>query len=276
MTVAIQEGRPVTLEQVADFEFAFSPTTIFREDQRTSVSVTGSYEGEEFMEARQDVEDTMDAMALPSGYAWSFGREDRAAQEEQNLMGQNIMLALACVYFVMAALFESLLHPLVIMLCIPFAIIGVIWLLALTNTPFNIMAMIGLVVLIGVIVNNGIVLISHINILRRRGLSMHDAILEGGRERFRPIIMTAATTVLGLMPLALGDTALSGAQYYPMARALIGGLLSGTLLTLIVLPTFYVLAERGFERAQLVWSRSSSSPIRFRWPRRSRQPAAGD
>ncbi|MFQ5600114.1 MAG: efflux RND transporter permease subunit [Candidatus Krumholzibacteriia bacterium] len=272
MTVAIQEGHPVTLQQVADFEFRRSPTVISREQQRTSVSVTGSYEGEEFGQVMDQVRATMSVMALPSGYSWSFGRDMQRAQDEQNEMLINILLALACVYFVMAALFESLLHPLVIMLTVPFAIFGVIWLTVLTHTPFNIMAMIGVVVLVGVIVNNGIVLISHINTFRRRGLSMCEAIMEGGRERFRPIVMTAGTTVLGLLPLALGETAMSGAQYYPMARALIGGLLSGTLLTLIVLPTFYVLAERLFEWGLTVWARSDTFPLRR--PRNA--PVPGD
>ncbi len=274
MTVAIQEGRPVTLEQVADFEFEHAPTSIHREEQRTSISVIGSYEGEEYGEARDEVAELMEAMALPSGYSWSFGREDRAQQEEQNDMAWNALLALACVFFVIAALFEALLHPFVIMATVPFAIIGVVWMLALTNTPFNIMAMIGLVVLIGVIVNNGIVLVSHINTLRRRGMGMEEAILEGGRERFRPILMTAGTTVLGLMPLALGDTAMSGAQYYPMARALIGGLTTGTILTLLVLPTFYVIGERLWARLQGVWARSSTMPLRL--PRRSRSAVSGD
>ncbi|UCE01602.1 MAG: efflux RND transporter permease subunit [Candidatus Latescibacterota bacterium] len=285
MTIGIQDGRPVTLEQVADFQFKHAPTNIHREQQRTSISILGTYEGEEFGDAREEMAELMSTMVLPAGYAWSFGREDRRVAQEQNEMFLNIQLALACVYFVMAALFESFLHPLVIMLTVPFAIFGVIWLMALTNTPMNIMAMIGVVVLIGVIVNNGIVLISHVNTFRRRGLPLHDAIIEAGRERFRPILMTAATTVLGLLPLALSDTAMSDAQYYPMARALIGGLLSGTALTLIVLPTFYVLEERLLDYARGIWSRSGHVHVNrpsglvaavSRLRRRRHLPASGD
>jgi HAE1 family hydrophobic/amphiphilic exporter-1 len=285
MTIGIQDGRPVTLEQVADFQFKHAPTNIHREQQRTSISILGTYEGEEFGNAREAMAELMSTMALPAGYSWSFGREDRRVAQEQNERLRNVQLALACVYFVMAALFESILHPLVIMLTVPFAIFGVMWLMALTNTPMNIMAMIGVVVLIGVIVNNGIVLISHVNTFRRRGLLLHDAIIEAGRERFRPILMTAATTVLGLLPLALSDTAMSGAQYYPMARALIGGLVSGTALTLIVLPTFYVLAERVLDFWRGIWGRSGH--VRFQRPsdlvsalarlrRRRHLPASGD
>jgi HAE1 family hydrophobic/amphiphilic exporter-1 len=211
-------------------------------------------------------------MSLPNGYTWSFGRDQLRAEEEQSQMGLNVILALACVYFVMAALFESLVHPLVIMSSVLFAIFGVIWFMILTNTPFNIMAMIGVVVLIGVIVNNGIVLLAHVNTLRRQGRPLDVAILEGGRERFRPILMTAATTVLGLLPLALGTTAMSGAMYYPMARALIGGLLSGTILTLLVLPTLYVLAERAITRLRALWHESGWSPRQ----RRHLSRASGD
>jgi HAE1 family hydrophobic/amphiphilic exporter-1 len=261
MTVHVSDdGRPILLGQIAEFDFQNTRSTIYREDQRTSISITGTYEGNEAGLARQQVAETMDSMALPNGYNWSFGRDQLRAEEEQSQMGLNVLLALACVYFVMAALFESLVHPLVIMSSVLFAIFGVIWFMILTNTPFNIMAMIGVVVLIGVIVNNGIVLLAHINTLRRQGLPLEVAILEGGRERFRPILMTAATTVLGLLPLALGTTAMSGAMYYPMARALIGGLLSGTILTLLVLPTLYVLSERSINWARVFWQQSGWSP----------------
>jgi len=258
MPVGGAGDQSVTLDQVAGFQYAKAPQQINRRDQRTSVSVSGSYEGEELGKMNDLVARTMRGMSLPQGYSWSFGRRFEQAQQEQNDMLLNIWLAMACVYFVMAALFESLLHPLVIMLCIPFALLGVIWILALTHTPLNIMAMIGLVILIGVIVNNGIVLIDHVNGMRRRGLGMRDAVLAAGAERFRPILMTASTTVLGLLPLAMGDTALADAQYYPMARALIGGLLAGTVLTLLVLPTFYVLAERSVLVARGVWARSGA------------------
>jgi HAE1 family hydrophobic/amphiphilic exporter-1 len=145
---------------------------------------------------------------------------------------------------VMASLFESLVHPGVVMFCIPFASLGVIWLMIATGTPFNFMAMIGMVILIGIVVNNGIVLIDHINHLRRDGLSVNEAIRVGGRERFRPILMTATTTILGLIPLAVGGGHVGDAEMYPMARALIGGLTSSTLLTLIMLPVYYQLTER--------------------------------
>jgi HAE1 family hydrophobic/amphiphilic exporter-1 len=170
----------------------------------------------------------------------------------------NALLAILCVYLIMAALFESYLHPLVIMTCLPLAAVGVIWLLALTQTPFGLMSMIGVVILIGVVVNNGIVLIDHVNHLRKGGMSMEDAVMAGGRERLRPILMTAMTTVLGLMPMALGSSHIGDAQYYPLARAVMGGLISSTFLTLLVLPAYYVMGEQLKAWWQGILSRSAA------------------
>jgi len=255
LPVTYRDAKLVLLGQVARFEIGKGPQQISREQRKTAMTVSASYEGEEYTKARTQVERLMNSLDLPPGYSWSFGRELRESQEQQNEMGVNILIALCCVYFVMAALFESFLHPLVIMLCIPFAALGVIWTLMLTSTPFNLMAMIGIVILIGIVVNNGIVLIDHVNNLRRRGLSRSDAILQGCRDRFRPILMTASTTILGLFPLAVGTTSLAGGYYFPLARAVMGGLAASTLLTLVVLPTFYVLSEKavGRLRGAVLW-----------------------
>jgi HAE1 family hydrophobic/amphiphilic exporter-1 len=272
LPVSYRDGKPILLGQVASFEVGRGPQRIHRENQKTALTVTASYEGDKFNDFRDEVERVMKTLEMPAGYSWSFSREMRQAQREQNQMGMDILLALACVYLVMAALFESYLHPLVIMQCIPFAGLGVIWSLMLSNTPFNIMAMIGIVILIGVVVNNGIVMVDHINGLRRRGLDRATAIVEGCRDRFRPILMTAATTILGLAPLAFGKANLSGAYYFPLARAIMGGLATGTVLTLVVLPTFYVLAEDalavlrrvtawGMGRAPLPWRATGGAPL---------------
>ena len=172
------------------------------------------------------------------------------------------MLALACVFFVMASLFESLLYPMVVMGTVPFASLGVFWLMMATGTPFNLMAMIGMVILIGIVVNNGIVLLDHINGQRRSGLPLDEAIVQGCADRLRPILMTAGTTILGLLPLAVVHGAHVGnAEYYPMARAISGGLASSTLLTLLVMPTYYRLAT--------LWSERLSAGLR-QWTGRAR------
>lgn len=254
MVVSRVEGQDVLLGQVASFEIAHGPARIYREDRRTALPIYATYEGEEYDDALEEVSSLMSSVDMPEGYAWSFGREIERSEQEVDAMLVNILLALCCVYFVMASLFESFLHPLVIMICIPFAIVGVIWLGMATGTPLNFMGLIGVVILIGVVVNNGIILIDHINDFRREGRSRAEAILLGGEERFRPILMTALTTILGLLPLALGKAAVGDGYYYPMARAVMGGLAASTLLTLLVLPTFYVLSERGLMAVRrVIW-----------------------
>ncbi len=278
LPITYRNGRPILLGQLARFEIGKGPQAINRQQQKTAISVQGSYEGDEFGDVTDRVERVMDAMEMPTGYSWSFGRELRQSQEEQGQMGINILLALCCVYLVMAALFESFLHPLVIMLCIPFAGLGVIWVLMLTHTPLNLLAMIGIVILIGVVVNNGIVLLDHINALRRRGLDRSTAIMEGCRDRFRPILMTASTTILGLAPLAFGKADISGGYYFPLARAIMGGLATSTVLTLVVLPTFYVLAERALAYQKKAWAWAmGKGPLPWRAPEVvAPAPAAAD
>ena len=249
LTVGVQDGQPVQLRQVADFEFGSGPQRIFRRDQRSGLTLRGSAETEDFEALLSQVRQTMDEVDMPLGYGWSFGDEIRRGQQQQSEMGLNMLLALVCVFFVMASLFESLTLPLVVMACVPFASLGVFWTLMATSTPLNLMAMIGIVILIGIVVNNGIVLVDHIGQRRRGGLDEREALLGACADRLRPILMTAGTTILGLLPLALlKGTHLSGLEYYPMARAICGGLAAGTLLTLLVLPAYYWLTTRWLAR----------------------------
>jgi HAE1 family hydrophobic/amphiphilic exporter-1 len=263
LTVSMNRGIDVQLGSVAEFAMDKGPGRIYREDQKAAVTVSGAYEGPEPEKINGKVAEVMNSILMPTGYTWSFGQQQRRAQQQQQQMLVNIILALACVYLVMAALFESLTHPLVIMTTLPFAFIGVIWTLVLWDTPLNIMTMIGMVILIGIVVNNGIVLLDHINNYRRGGLSVEEAILEGGKERFRPILMTAATTILGLMPMALGDANIDGLGYYPLARSVMGGLAASTILTLLVLPTFYAISEDLSRWRKKVWALSDPNRPRI-------------
>jgi hydrophobic/amphiphilic exporter-1 (mainly G- bacteria), HAE1 family len=268
LTVAVQDDAEVTLDQVATTVQSRGTTEIRRIDQRTAVRVNASYEGENFDAALSEVRRTMDALALPAGYGWNFGSQIQRAREQQNQMGVNTLLALLCVYMIMASLFESLRHPGVVMSCVPFASLGVVWLMLATDTPLNIMAMIGIVILIGIVVNNGIVLVDHVNHYRRSGLHLDDALRRGAIERFRPILMTASTTVLGLVPLAVGQSHVGNGELYPMARALMGGLISSTALTLVLLPTYLRLGEHF-----AAWSSRRGATLRALmarpWSRRS-------
>jgi hydrophobic/amphiphilic exporter-1 (mainly G- bacteria), HAE1 family len=255
------DDQEILLSQVASFSLAKTPSTIRREDRRTYDSLYANYAGAKKEDGKKLVSEVMDELAYPPGYGWSYGFWTKRREQENRDFFFNLVLALFMVYFVMASLFESLAHPFAIMLSLLFAFVGVAWFLLLTGTPFNLMAMIGLMILIGIVVNNGIVLLDHINNLRRKGAARMDAILNGCQERFRPILMTATTTIVGLIPLALGTSGILGLRYFPMARTVMGGLLASTVLTLIVLPTYYYLLDDLAIWLRRVWFASSPQAI---------------
>ena len=147
------------------------------------------------------------------------------------------------VFLLMGVLFESIVLPLSILISIPFALVGAYWTLYLTGTPFDVLAGIGMVILVGIVVNNAVVLVDLIGQLRRAGMPRRDAVLEAGRRRLRPILMTALTTICGLIPMATGSASIIGLPYQPLGRALIGGLAASTVLTLLVVPLFYTLLD---------------------------------
>ena len=196
-------------------------------------------------EAKQKIRQVLTNFNFPPGYSWNYGQSFDYEEEAFNTMLVNLLLALALIYFVMASLFESLIFPAAIWTQIIFAIVGVFWFFMITSTTMSIMGMIGILILIGVVVNNGIVLIDYVNQLRSRGLSRSQAIVQAGRNRLRPILMTAGTTVLSLVPLCIVTTQIggNGPPYFPMARAIVGGLTFSTVVTLLVLPTIYVLLD---------------------------------
>ena len=265
-TLMSDGGVPVALGDLADFEIVERSRTIRRVDRKAVATLRAAYEGEAWEDARGAIEEELDAMALPAGYSWSFG--ERISRQDTDLqnMAVNYLLALLLIYIVMAAQFESLIHPLAILISIPYALWGATWMLLATNSPFNLMAQIGMLILMGIVVKNGIVLIDHVNKLRRDGMERNEALLVGGRDRLRPILMTAGATMLALVPMGIGRTGLDGLYYFPLARTVIGGLAASTVLTLVILPFFYTLLDDLAMRARRVWR--SSAPA-------SPAPAAG-
>ena len=190
----------------------------------------------------------MGEIALPSGFGVTVGGQSRELREGMQSMQLALLLAIFLVYLVMASQFESFLHPFVILFSIPLALSGALVALWVTRTPLSVVALIGIVMLAGIVVNNAIVLVDYINVLRREeNYALDEAIIEAGRVRLRPILMSTLTTVLGLLPMALigGEGAELRA---PLAIPVIGGLLLSTALTLVVIPVLYRVFEARRER----------------------------
>lgn len=238
---------------------------IERDNRRTSVWVNARYEGGTREEYMPRVSAALAGMTFPYGYSWTFGAWQNRQKEQSREFMVNLLLALLLVYAVMAGLFESARQATALMVALPFALAGAIWTLHLTGTGFDQPAAIGLLLLIGIVVNNGIVMLEHINQYRRRGMPRTEAMLRGGRERLRPIIMTALTTLLGLVPIVVQRPSLGGVYYYSMALVIMGGLMVSTFLTSILLPTLASLTEDSFDLVGRF--------LRFGWLRR-RRPSA--
>jgi HAE1 family hydrophobic/amphiphilic exporter-1 len=263
LVVATRDGRTIELGEVADFDVVPRAIAIERENRKVRIAVRAAFEGKKFGPVREQIKQKMDALGLPPGMSWSFNDRLQDQDEQGQQMALNYLLALALVYIVMASLFESLAQPFAILFSIPFSLAGATWLLAATGTPFNLMANMGVLILMGVVVNNGIVLLDRINHYRRRGHGREESTILAGRDRLRPILMTALTTVLGLLPLALGNTGMGGwAYYYPLARTVMGGLISSTVLTLIVLPYINYGVESASAWTSRLWaaSRPAAAP----------------
>ena len=237
-------GRLVPLRALSDVAPGKGPDSIRRFDNQTGVRVRVDLEdGTSTTQGYKIIEAGMKDMVFPRNYTW---KESRGSLEEAEGILQQvfvILMSITFVYLLMGILFESWLLPLSILATLPLAVTGTWWLLWLTDTPFDTMSGIGVVILIGVVVNNGIVLVDLITQLRTSGMSRHEAILEAGRRRLRPILMTAFTTIFGLIPMAVGTSDFVGIPYAPLGRTVIGGLAAATVLTLVVVPYIYLAID---------------------------------
>ncbi len=237
---------------LADFRMEQGPRTIERENRRPEISITANTTGQSASFGMMgEVQEIMDTINLPPGYEWSFGRWARHAQQDFGEAGFSLLFAMLLIYLIMSALFENFVQPLTIMFSIPFAFIGVGIVLKITNQPLDNTSNLGLIILIGVVVNNAIVLIDHINHLRWEGMSRTEAVILGGKHRLRPIMMTALTTLLGLTPMVaplifpgwLGTPEGNAANWAPVGLVIMAGLAASTLLTLIIIPTIYSIMD---------------------------------
>lgn len=235
-------GTEVTLSDIAEVKIEQGPTVIRREGQERYVSVTADVFGRDVGSVSKDVENKIKTIAPTSGYTIEMGGQQKEIVEAFGSLALALLLSVLLVYMVMAAQFESLLHPFTIMFSVPIAYSGSAFALFISRRALSVPAFIGVIMLAGIVVNNAIVLVDYINILRKEGMGMKVAILKAGPTRLRPILMTTLTTLLGLLPLALGIG--EGAELQaPLATVVIGGLLTSTILTLVIVPVIYTLFD---------------------------------
>jgi len=235
-------GLQVPLKEIAEVNIGTGPQEINRENQQREVMVTGNVSGRFLGSVIEDAKVKLNTMVLPEGYNYSFAGENQEMVESFQNLFFALILSIFLVYMIIAAQFESLLFPFAVIFSIPFALIGVIIALFLTGKSLNVLAFIGLIMLAGIVVNNAIVLIDYINQLRREGVARNEAIVRGGRTRLRPILMTTLTTILAMVPMALG-LGEGSEMRAPMAITIIGGLTSSTFLTLVIVPIFYTYLD---------------------------------
>jgi HAE1 family hydrophobic/amphiphilic exporter-1 len=246
------------------------PSQIQRKNQQRILTVSAQLQERDLGSTVRDLDAELRKIDLPDGYSFNFGSEYEEQEEAFTQMLLAALLAITLVYMVMAAQFESLRDPFIILFSIPVSTVGVVAILKLTNTTITINALLGMIILVGIVVNNAIILIDYANQLRRdHGMELYEAVVHAGQDRLRPILMTTATTVLGLLPMALGIG--EGAELQaPLARVVIGGLTTSTLITLILIPVLYYIAEAVDERVK------SRSAAREQEVRPETSPVSGD
>ena len=235
-------GTTVPLSEIAEIKVEKGPISITRENQVRILTVSGSVVGRDVQSVTTEIQDLLKGYTMPYGYSYVFGGEIEQIQETFQDLGLVMIMAIILVYMIIAAQFESLIQPLSIMFSVPLALSGGFIALFITGLPLNVIGIIGLIILVGVVVNNAIVLVDYINIRRKRGEDRTAAIMKAGPIRIRPIMMTALTTILGLVPMSLGLG--EGAELtQSMGVVVIGGLSLATVLTLVVVPVMYTIFD---------------------------------
>ncbi len=238
----------VRLDSIASVEEVLKPTSITSKEGNRTAKVSVAPEGDDLGAITVDITAKLDSIELPAGVTATIGGAAADQAESFEQLGLALLAAIAIVYVVMVATFGSLIQPLLLLVSIPFAATGALGLLLLTDTPLGVPALIGMLMLIGIVVTNAIVLIDLVNQYRKQGRSVEDSLISGARQRLRPILMTALATIFALTPMAIGLTGDSGFISQPLAIVVIGGLFSSTLLTLLLVPTLYWLVEGRKER----------------------------
>jgi HAE1 family hydrophobic/amphiphilic exporter-1 len=232
----------IPLSDFVTFERGKGPSEIRRVGQERTVQIYAKIYNRGLEEVVNEVQAALKNLKVPERYAVRLAGESEEVQESFASLQFAFMLSVVLVYMIMAAQFESLYQPFLIMFCLPLSLIGVAWALWISHTPISVVVILGVILLAGIVVNNGIILVDFINQLRASGVPLKEAVIQAGKTRLRPILMTAFSSAIGLAPLALGIG--EGAELQaPMAVAVMGGILVATFLTLVVIPALYVGTE---------------------------------
>ena len=247
LTIPSATGAQIKLKELATVEEYWGPPQIDRRNRQRIVTVSVIPYETSLGELAEDVKAKISGVVIPQGIMVKVGGDYEEQQETFADMGMLLALIIMLVFIVMASQFESLKKPFIIMMAIPFAISGVIIALWITNTSLDMIGALGVVMLVGIVVKNGIVLVDYINLMRDRGYELNEAIALSGQSRLRPVLMTAATTILGMLPMALSRSE-GSEMWIPMGIVVIGGLLVSTVVTLLVVPVLYSIMSRHGER----------------------------
>jgi HAE1 family hydrophobic/amphiphilic exporter-1 len=253
LRIPLADGGEVPLASLARIEIARRPWWIQRVDRQTEARVKVRFFTADVKENWDTVGKALSDFPFPPGYSWGRGTRWRKQEEAGNEMLVNLGLCLLLVYAVMASLFESYLQPLGILVTCLLGCFGAPWALWFTDTTVDATAIVGFFILIGVVVNNGIMLVDKVTQLRAQGTPRDEALVEAGRQRLRPILMTMSTTVLGLVPMLIHHPTLAGIYYHSVALVVAGGLLTSTIITLIFLPSAYTILEAVSQSATAAW-----------------------
>ena len=242
------QGQAIRLKDLGDVVERFTPPTIERKSRQRVITVSSTVSGTTLDKAVTAINAQIAQVKIPSNDYVVIAGSYKDQQESFSDLGTLMLIIIMLVFIVMASQFESLTYPFIIMFSIPFAISGVILALGMTGSTLNMMSFVGIIMLIGIVVKNGIVLVDYINLNRERGMGVIRAVVNGGRSRLRPVIMTTLTTILGMLPLAISHS--QGSEMWrPMAITVIGGLTVSTILTLVIIPTIYtIFAASGIKR----------------------------
>lgn len=250
LSILTPTGAEIRLADVADVEYTSTPLTIRRKDQQRIADISFRAVGRPLGDVVVDVERRLAEINFPADFRWEIGGSGEEMRKSLTWLFVALIVGMLLVYMVTASEFESLRDPFIMFLTIPLSLMGVAWMLFVTGTPLSIISMVGVIMLIGIVINNSIVLIDYTNLLRLRGEAVFVATKEAGKARFRPVLMTALTTILAMIPMSL-QIGPGAENWAPMARSVIGGLLAGLFITLLVIPVIYSLFEERSERKKV-------------------------